>query len=118
MPHGLGHFVGLDVHDVGFRNISYKSEQILVEGNFITVEPGIYFIDFVIENAIKDPNKNKYLNVEKLLSYKGFGGIRIEDDIFITQDGIINFQENLPRTTDEIETFMKEHNVYLNGSKK
>jgi Xaa-Pro aminopeptidase len=41
MPHGLGHFVGLDVHDVGFRNISYKTEQILIEGNFITVEPGI-----------------------------------------------------------------------------
>lgn len=118
MPHGLGHFVGLDVHDVGFRNISYKTEQILIEGNFITVEPGIYFIDFVIENAIKDPNKNKYLNVDKLLSYKGFGGIRIEDDIFITQDGIINFQENLPRTTDEIEAFMKQNNVYLNGSRK
>jgi Xaa-Pro dipeptidase len=118
MPHGLGHFVGLDVHDVGFRNISYKSEFMLLEGNFITVEPGIYFIDFVIDNVVKDPIKSKYLNVDLLLTYKGFGGIRIEDDIFVTADGVINFQESLPRTTEEIEAYMKEHNVHLNGGKK
>ena len=118
MPHGLGHFVGLDVHDVGFMNISYKSERILIEGNLVTVEPGIYFIDFVMDEAIKDPNKNKYLNVELLNTYRGFGGIRIEDDIYITADGVINFQEELPRTTEEIETFMSQNNVHIkNGIK-
>ena len=73
---------------------------------------------FVIDNAVKDPIKSKYLNVDLLLTYKGFGGIRIEDDIFVTADGVINFQESLPRTTEEIEAFMMEHNVHLNGGKK
>ena len=115
MPHGLGHFVGLDVHDVGSK-ISYKSERILEEGNFITVEPGIYFIDFVLENAFKDPEQSKYLNEEILRTYKGFGGVRIEDDIYVTAEGVINFQESLPRKTEEIEEFMSKHNLYLNKS--
>ena len=59
------HVVGLDVHDVGSK-VSYKSERILEEGNFITVEPGIYFIDFVLEKAFKDPEQSKYLNEEIL----------------------------------------------------
>jgi len=112
MPHGLGHFVGLDVHDPGSK-VSYKTERILEEGNLITVEPGIYFIDFVLEKAFNDPEKSKYLNVDQLKTYKGFGGIRIEDDIFVTADGVINFQESLPRTTDEIEAFMKKENIHL-----
>jgi Xaa-Pro dipeptidase len=106
MPHGLGHFVGLDVHDVGFRNLSFKQEQIIIEGNFVTVEPGIYFIDFVLDKAFNDPEKSKYLNVDLIKTYKGFGGIRIEDDIFVSENGVLNFQESLPRTTEEIEAFM------------
>lgn len=117
MPHGLGHFVGLDVHDVGSK-VSYKKERILEAGNFITVEPGIYFIDFVLDKAFNDPEKSKYLNVDVLQTYKGFGGVRIEDDIFVTADGIINFQESLPRTTDEIEQFMSQNNLHLLKAKK
>ncbi len=112
MPHGLGHFVGLDVHDVG-KDVSYKSQRILEEGNLITVEPGIYFIDFVLDKAFNDPEKSKYLNVELLKTYKGFGGVRIEDDIYVTAEGVINFQSSLPRTPEEIEEFMSMHNVYL-----
>jgi Xaa-Pro dipeptidase len=116
MPHGLGHYVGLDVHDVGSK-VSYKSERILEEGNFITVEPGIYFIDFVLEKAFNDPEQSKYLNVELLKTYKGFGGVRIEDDVYVTADGVINFQDSLPRTTEEIESFMSKNNPYVNGTK-
>ena len=113
MPHGLGHYVGLDVHDVGSK-VSYKSERILEDGNLITVEPGIYFIDFVLEKAFNDPEQSKYLNVDLLRTYKGFGGVRIEDDVYVTADGVINFQDSLPRTTEEIEAFMSNYNPYLN----
>jgi Xaa-Pro dipeptidase len=109
MPHGLGHLVGLDVHDVGSR-VSYKSSRILEEGNFITVEPGVYFIEFVLENAFKNPNLNKYLNEQVIRTYMGLGGVRIEDDIYVTADGVINFQKDLPRTTEDIEAFMKKNN--------
>jgi Xaa-Pro dipeptidase len=111
MPHGLGHLVGLDVHDVGF--LSYKSEKILEPGMLITVEPGIYFIDFVLEKAFKDPIQSKYVNEDVVRQYMGMGGVRIEDDVFITQDGVINLNADLPRTTEEIEKFMKENNPYL-----
>lgn len=111
MPHGLGHLVGLDVHDVGF--LSYKSEKILEPGYLITVEPGIYFIDFVLEKAFKDPVQSKYLDESVVRQYMGMGGVRIEDDILVTEDGIINLNADLPRTTEEIEEFMSKNNPYL-----
>jgi len=113
MPHSLGHLVGLDVHDVGFR-VSYKKERILLEGQFITIEPGIYFIPFVLDRAFSDPNKSKYLNVDEIkTNYYNFGGVRIEDDVYITGDKVINFQEGLPRTAEAIEDYMAKNNVHL-----
>lgn len=108
MPHSLGHLVGLDVHDVG-RNVPYKSLGYLENGTFFTVEPGIYFIDFMMDKAEADQNLVKYLNVEKLEEYRGFGGIRIEDDVLIHEDHVESLQKDLPRTTEEIENFMKQN---------
>ena len=105
MPHSLGHLVGLDVHDVG-RNVTYKSMGYLEDGTFITVEPGIYFIDFMMDKAETDLNLVKYLNVEKLEEYRGFGGVRIEDDVLVYEDHVESLQKDLPRTTEEIEQFM------------
>jgi Xaa-Pro dipeptidase len=112
MPHFLGHLVGLDVHDVGSK-VEKKKLRYIEEGNFITVEPGIYFIDFVLENAFRDPKLNQYLNEQVIRRYAPVGGVRIEDDVIVTKDGYVNFQKDLPRTVEEIEDFMAKHNPYL-----
>ena len=108
MPHSVGHFLGLDIHDVGHRNITYKSKQILISGTFITVEPGIYFIDFLMDQAEQSPVLSKYLNVEELEKYRGFGGVRIEDDVMVEDDYVESYQKGLPRTVEQIEEYMKK----------
>ncbi len=121
MPHGLGHFLGLEVHDVG-GYLSFtpdrsdkqglkqlRTSRYLSEGNMITVEPGIYFIQFLLDGALKDEKINKYFNEEELKKYYNFGGIRIEDDILITDSGCINLSASLPRTTEDIEELMKNN---------
>ena len=112
MPHGLGHFMGLDTHDVGGRTgcaelekAGYKSlrlRQVLREGMVLTVEPGIYFNDFAITQALGNKEQAKLIDKEVLKGYSGFGGIRIEDDIVVTSDGMINLTD-CPRTVEEIE---------------
>ena len=108
MPHSVGHFLGLDVHDVGMRSVTYKSNNILENGNFITVEPGIYFIDFLMDEAEQSPILSKYINIEELEKYRGFGGVRIEDDVMIGEDSVESYQIELPRTVEQIEAFMKK----------
>ena len=108
MPHSIGHFLGLDVHDVGMRSITYKSNVILENGNFITVEPGIYFIDFLMDEAEASPILSKYIIKEELEKYRGFGGVRIEDDVMIGEDSVESYQTGLPRTVEEIEDHMKK----------
>lgn len=112
MPHGLGHLVGLDVHDVG-QKVSYKSNRIIEPGNLITVEPGIYFIKFHLENSFKKEELKGILNEELIRTYFDFGGIRIEDDIFVLEDSVENFNEDLPRTTEDIENFIAQNNISL-----
>jgi Xaa-Pro dipeptidase len=109
MPHSVGHLVGLDVHDTGLRSITYKSNVILESGNFITVEPGIYFIDFLMDEAEQSPVLSKYINKEELEKYRGFGGVRIEDDVMIEDDWVESYQAELPRTVEEIEAYMKKN---------
>ena len=111
MAHGLGHHLGLDVHDIG-HIIKYIPTLVMQEGMIFTVEPGIYFVEFVFNKAFDDPEQRKYLNVDMIKNYLDFGGVRIEDDVYITKDGCINLTKRMPRTTDEIEKYMSENNIY------
>ena len=108
MPHSVSHLLGLDTHDVGRRGITYKSNNILENGMFITVEPGIYFIDFLMDEAESSVTLQKYINVEELEKFRGFGGVRIEDDVMIGEDSVESYQLDLPRTVEEIEEFMSK----------
>jgi Xaa-Pro dipeptidase len=116
MPHGLGHLMGLDVHDVGgypegVNRIdapgirSLRCGRDLEAGMVITVEPGIYFIDALLEPALADPAVAALLNVDRVRRFLGFGGVRIEDDVVVTPTGAENLT-NVPRDVDEIESVM------------
>ena len=106
LPHGLGHMMGMDVHDmegleqihVGFNEETPPNlEQFgtnclrmgrrLEEGFVVTDEPGIYFIPALIDDWRAKGHCKEFINYEKLETYKDFGGIRIEDDLLITKDG-------------------------------
>ncbi|XP_011173008.2 xaa-Pro dipeptidase [Solenopsis invicta] len=116
-PHGLGHLLGLDVHDVGgylpgcperskdagVRKL--RTARTLLAGMVLTVEPGCYFVDCLLDAALADPNQSKFLVPEELKRFRGFGGVRIEDDVLITETGVENMTE-VPRTVEEIESFM------------
>ena len=108
MPHSVGHLLGIDVHDVGNKSITYKSNNILENGMFITVEPGIYFVDMLMDEAESSLALSKYLNVEELEKYRGFGGVRIEDDFMVGEDSVESYQIDLPRTVEDIEKYMAE----------
>ncbi len=125
MPHGLGHNMGLDVHDmenigekyVGYDNETERNEKLgqsslrmgrrIREGFVMTVEPGIYFIPDLI-NKWKNENTNKeFINFAALDSYFDFGGIRIEDDILITHDSCrLLGKDKIPSRVADVEAFM------------
>lgn len=117
-PHGLGHFLGARCHDVGGYNdgcparsdkpglCKLRTRRVLQAGNVITIEPGCYFIEFIIMNALANPDLSKYLNKEKIKDYMEIGGVRIEDDVVIQKDGCLLLSSNLPRTIGEIEAAM------------
>lgn len=125
MPHGLGHNMGLDVHDmedygenyVGYDDDQSRSPQLglgslrmarkLVPGNVITDEPGIYFIPALIEKWKSEKTDQGFVNYQKLESYYDFGGIRLEDDVLVTADGARRLgKERLPISPDDIEAAM------------
>jgi len=122
MPHGLGHMMGLDVHDMedlGENNVGYdddisRSDQFgtaslrlgrkLHEGFVITVEPGIYFIPALIEKWKSEKINSSFINFDKVIEYIGFGGIRLEDDILITTKGCrLLGSKRIPITIAEVE---------------
>jgi len=122
MPHGLGHALGLDVHDmenlgetfVGYdedikrdTRFGYSSLRFgkrLETGHVITVEPGIYFIPQLIEKWKAEKINAKFIRFDKLEKYYSFGGIRLEDDIVITPDGCrLVYEKRLPVAVEEIE---------------
>jgi len=117
MPHGLGHFLGLETHDVGgypqgterikkpgFSRL--RANRILQTNMIITVEPGIYFIRHLLEAAMQNPNLNRFLNIDKIRENIDFGGVRIEDDIVILDNGCENLSSACPSTIEEIEQLM------------
>ena len=117
MPHGLGHLMGLDVHDPGgypagvVRSTepglrSLRCGRALEAGMVITVEPGCYFIDAVLDAALGDPRFAPYLVPETLARYRALGGVRIEDDVLVTATGCENLT-TVPRSVDEIEWEMQ-----------
>jgi Xaa-Pro aminopeptidase len=124
-PHGLGHMLGLDVHDleglgenlVGYNERIKRSEQFgkaylrlgkeLEAGFVITVEPGIYFIPALIDKWKAEGRFMEYINYEKVESYKDFGGIRIEDDVLVTDIGSRVLGKPIPKTLKDVEDMMK-----------
>ncbi len=120
-PHGLGHMLGLDVHDmddlgedyVGYDEEVKRSDQFgldnlrlarrLKAGYAITVEPGIYFIPRLIDRWREEGKFRQFINYEKLEDLKDFGGIRIEDDILVTKDGCRLLGPEIPKEIPELE---------------
>jgi Xaa-Pro aminopeptidase len=123
-PHGLGHMLGLDVHDmedlgdvVGYPKGEERSSQFglnflrftrtLEEGFVITVEPGIYFIPALIDRWAEEGKLKDFIAYEKLEPFRGFGGCRIEDDVLITRDGARVLGPGIPRSAFEIESAIR-----------
>lgn len=125
LPHGLGHNMGLDVHDmedlgedlVGYDEGQKRSGRLglgslrmarrLVPGNVVTDEPGIYFIPALIAKWKEEGTDRGFVDYGKLEQYLDFGGIRIEDDLLITETGVRRLGgKRLPASPEEIEEAM------------
>lgn len=124
MPHGLGHMMGLDVHDmenygqinVGYDDETRPSEQFglgslrcgrrLQPGFVITDEPGCYFIPALIDKWRAEGTNKSFVNFDELEKWKDFGGIRIEDDVLVTDTGCRVLGKPIPKTVAEIEATM------------
>lgn len=118
MPHGLGHFMGLDTHDVGGYldgaerptrpgACNLRTTRTLKAGMVLTVEPGCYFIGYLLDKALADPAVAPHLNADLVERFRSFGGVRLEDDVVVTADGIENMTK-VPRTIAEVEACMAE----------
>ena len=129
LPHGLGHMMGMDVHDMENLdqiNVGFDEEtrprldqfgtnclrmgRRLEEGFVVTDEPGIYFIPALIDDWKASGHCAEFLNFDKIETYKDFGGIRIEDDILITKDGCRFLGEHrIPYHPKDVEEFMAQN---------
>ena len=119
-PHGIGHMLGLDVHDmedlgdiIGYPPGKERSSQFglaylrlarrLEPGFVITVEPGIYFIPALIERWRTDGLHREFIAYDRVEAYQGFGGIRIEDNVLITDRGCRVLGPPIPKSVAEVE---------------
>ncbi|TFG97940.1 MAG: aminopeptidase P family protein, partial [Calditrichales bacterium] len=120
-PHGLGHMLGLDVHDmenlgedkVGYNEKVKRSDQFglaylrlgkeLEPGYVITVEPGVYFIPELVRQWSGEKKLNDYIAYNRVQNYLGFGGIRIEDNVVVTTEGGRVLGKPIPKTIAEVE---------------
>jgi Xaa-Pro dipeptidase len=100
-PHGLGHSLGLQVHDVGMRltkagekNPYLRNTSVITAGQVVTIEPGCYFIPSQISGAMAAAH-GRFINTSTLEALRPFGGIRIEDNILATQTGPVNITGDL-----------------------
>ena len=129
LPHGLGHMMGMDVHDMENLdqiNVGFDEEtrprldqfgtnclrmgRRLEEGFVVTDEPGIYFIPALIDDWKTSGHCAEFLNFDKIETYKDFGGIRLEDDVLITKDGCRFIgKERIPYHPKDVEAFMAEN---------
>lgn len=121
MPHGLGHMMGLDVHDmeglgenyVGYNDEVKRSDQFglaflrfglpFKPGHVFTIEPGCYFIPELIEKWKSEKMHTGFINYDKAEQYLDFGGVRIEDDVMITESGHKVLGKPIPKTVKEVE---------------
>jgi len=121
MPHGLGHMMGLDVHDmealgenfIGYNDDVKRSTQFgtaflrfalpYKPGHVFTVEPGCYFIPELIEKWKADGKFKEFLNYTRIEEYMSIGGIRIEDNVLITENGHKLLGKPIPKTVKEVE---------------
>ncbi len=126
MPHGLGHMMGLDVHDMedlGEDYVGYDEEikraghfgtaflrlgRRLQKGFVLTVEPGIYFIPALVDQWEQEGKFREFIHYDQVRKYLGFGGIRIEDDVLVTDDGYSVMGRPIPKSIDDIENFMNQ----------
>ena len=116
-PHGLGHGMGLDCHEIAGWEPGHERPdenhvrclrmgRVLVPGIVVTVEPGCYFVPNLYEKAMADPKSGKYINREVCLRFREtVGGVRIEDDILITEDGNRNLS-HIAKEIADIEALM------------
>ncbi len=122
MPHGLGHMMGLDVHDmealgenfIGYSEEVKRSEQFGLSflrfalpykpGHVFTIEPGCYFIPELIEKWKSEGKFTEFINYSKIDKYMSIGGIRIEDNVLITEKGHKLLGKPIPKTVKEIES--------------
>jgi len=120
-PHGLGHLMGLDVHDmealgedrVGYDRRTPRSDQFglsalrfarpLKPGHVITVEPGLYFNPALMDRWQAEGRHRDFIRYDRLADWRAFGGIRIEDDIVITADGAEVLSAVIPKSVAEME---------------
>jgi Xaa-Pro aminopeptidase len=120
-PHGLGHMMGLDVHDmeglgenfVGYDDKVTRSDQFglaylrlgreLQEGFVLTIEPGIYFIPALIDQWQAEKKNSEFLDFSEIAKFRDFGGIRIEDDVLVSANGYRVLGKPIPKTVQEIE---------------
>jgi Xaa-Pro aminopeptidase len=120
-PHGIGHMLGLDVHDmeglgedyVGYSDTIKRQEQFglcylrlarkLEPGFVVTVEPGLYFIPQLIDQWRSENRHPDFIDYDKVESYKDFGGVRIEDNVLVTPEGCRVLGKPIPKTVAEVE---------------
>lgn len=125
-PHGLGHMMGLDVHDmenlgevyVGYDTGDTKSKQFgrkslrlarKLEPGFVhTIEPGIYFIPELIDKWRGESQFKEFINYDEFDKWRDFGGVRNEEDYLITEDGARRLGKKIPLTAQEVENIMAE----------
>lgn len=130
-PHGLGHMMGMDVHDmeglgenhVGYDKNTKRAEQFgtaylrlgkeLKPGYVLTVEPGCYFIPALIDKFRSEGKFTDFINYEKVETYKDFGGIRIEDDVLVTETGHRVLGKPIPKTVADVERTMAEPREFI-----
>ena len=121
MPHGIGHMLGLDVHDmeetgedyVGYDSTISRSPQFgrrnlrlareLQEGFVMTVEPGCYFIPALIDQWEAEGAWTEWINFDALQAFRDFGGVRIEDVVHVTTEGAEVLGDPIPKTIEDVE---------------